>query len=202
MTRLLVALAFTYSLGTSFAQAVDHLSEAEVKAALTAKPNSGFAEIDDRGFSTPSRCAAQMPSESIFTPIGWLNALSVNARRQFLSYNPSETDTLRVLTILSRGCANGTTAGPVCESITRVALLLDTHGEVVVEAISNGSISSTWQNGFGASTACSSLVSKSRMSDVAKVRNKKGEFLIATFNGAQLLKIYTVKEKHLKSLGL
>jgi hypothetical protein len=34
------------------------------------------------------------------------------------------------------------------------------------------------------------------------VRDKKGEFLVATFDGAQLLKIYTVKEKHLKKLGM
>jgi hypothetical protein len=40
------------------------------------------------------------------------------------------------------------------------------------------------------------------MDDVARVRKGHGEFLIATFGGSQLLKIYTVKEKHLKRLGL
>ena len=40
------------------------------------------------------------------------------------------------------------------------------------------------------------------MDDVKRVQNGKGEFLIATFNGATLLKIYTVKDKHIKKLGL
>ena len=39
------------------------------------------------------------------------------------------------------------------------------------------------------------------MEDVAKVRSAKGEFLIVTFSGSTLLKRYTVKQKHLKSLG-
>jgi hypothetical protein len=34
------------------------------------------------------------------------------------------------------------------------------------------------------------------------IRGGKGEFLIATFNDATLLKIWTVKEKHIKKLGL
>jgi hypothetical protein len=40
------------------------------------------------------------------------------------------------------------------------------------------------------------------MSDVQKVRNAKGEFLIATFNEAYPLKTYTVKQKHIKQLGM
>jgi hypothetical protein len=45
-------------------------------------------------------------------------------------------------------------------------------------------------------------VSQFSLAEVQKVRNGKGEFLIATFNGTQLLKTYTVKEKHIKKLGL
>ena len=40
------------------------------------------------------------------------------------------------------------------------------------------------------------------MEDLARVRNAKGEFLIVTFSGSTLLKRYTVKQKHIKSLGL
>ena len=57
-------------------------------------------------------------------------------------------------------------------------------------------------SGFGATAACLNLVSRFSMEDVNKVRKGKGEFLIATFNGGTLLKIYTVKDKHIKKLGL
>jgi hypothetical protein len=83
-----------------------------------------------------------------------------------------------------------------------VALLSDAQGKTVVEAVGHSELAQSWQNGFGARTACSSLVSKFPMADVQKVRGKKGEFLVATFSGAQLLKIYTVKEKHIKQLGM
>jgi hypothetical protein len=180
----------------------DQLSQNEIEAAVAARPNSGFVFIEDSGFTTPSRCPAQMPSVSIFTPSGWLNALSIRARRQYLPFKPDGEDTLRALTIISRGCASGSVAGPVCESITRVALLSDLGGSVVVEAAINKPVTNSWQNGFGASASCSSLVSKFMVSEVQKVRNKKGEFLVATFSGVQLLKVYTVKEKHLKQLGM
>lgn len=185
----------------AFAQ-MQHLSPEEVAAAVAAKPNSGFVNIQDAGFTTPSLCQAQMPSVSIFTPSGWLNARSLNAKQQFLAFTPTDEDTMRALTILANGCANGTPAGPVCESITRVALLSDRHGSRVAEAITNGSIAQKWQNGYGASAACSSLVSRFALADVQKVRNRDGTFFVATFNGAQLLKVYEVKEKHLKKLGL
>jgi hypothetical protein len=40
------------------------------------------------------------------------------------------------------------------------------------------------------------------MKRVARVRKAHGQLLIATFSGRQLLKIWTVKEKRLKKLGL
>lgn len=184
------------------AQAPDHLSDAEVAAAIAARVDSGFVYIEDMGFTTPTFCKAQMPSEAIFTPAGWLNAQSINARKQYLPFKPSPDDTLRVLTIVSKGCANGTAAGPVCDTISRVALLSNKSGSVVVEAIGQHPLTQSWQNGYGATAACSALVSQFSLADVQKVRNGKGEFLIATFNGTQLLKTYTVKEKHIKKLGL
>jgi hypothetical protein len=97
---------------------------------------------------------------------------------------------------------SGTPSGPACETISRVALLSDKEGNVIVEATSQRPLAHAWQNGFGASASCSALVSQFAMSDVQKVRNNKGEFLIVTFNGSQRLKIWTVKEKHIKKLGL
>jgi hypothetical protein len=188
--------------GSALCQSLDHLSADEVKAAVSAKPDTGFVLIADAGFTTPSLCKAQIPAIFIYTPAGWLNALSQSARQQFLPFNPKPEDTLRTLTIISHGCASGTAAGPVCQSITRAALLSDIHGEAVVEAIASSPVTQSWQNGFGASAACSGLVSRFSMADLQKVRDKKGEFLVATFDGAQLLKIYTVKEKHLKKLGM
>lgn len=184
------------------AQASDHLSDAEVAAAVAAKPDSGFVYIEDMGFTTPSSCKAQIPSEAIFTPAGWVNVQSINARKQYLPFNPTEDDKLRVLRIISKGCADGTAAGPVCDTISRVALLSDKSGRVVVEATNQHPVTQSWQNGYGASTACSALVSQFSLPDVKKVQNSKGEFLIATFNGTQLLKTWTVKEKHVKKLGL
>jgi hypothetical protein len=183
-------------------QAPDHLSDLEIAAAVAAPPGEGFVYIEDMGFTTPSYCKAQMPSETIFTPAGWLNAQGANAKKQYLPFHPSPDDTLRVLTVISKGCANGTTAGPVCDTISRVALLSDKGGKVVVESISQRPLTQSWQNGYGASAACSALISQFSLADVRRVRNAKGEFLIATFNGAQLLKIYTVKEKHIRKLGL
>jgi hypothetical protein len=192
----------TSSAHPSQAPALDHLSDQEIAAAVAAKPNSGFVSMEDQGLMASVSCNAQMPSETIFTPSGLLNALSINAKKQFLRFKPQPQDTLRALTVISKGCANGTAAGPVCDSITRVALISDAGGTVVAEAAMTYPLSSTWQNGYGATAACSAMVSKFSMADVAKVRNSKGEFLIVTFSGSTQLKQYTVKQKHMKALGL
>ena len=139
LALLLVSVSF------AFAQSPDHLTDAEVAAAVAARPDSGFVYIEDMGFATPSLCKAQMPSEALFTPAGWINAQSVNAKKQYLPYHPTPDDTLRVLTVLSKGCANGTAAGPACDTISRVALLSDKSGSVVVEAISQHPLTQAWQ---------------------------------------------------------
>ncbi len=183
-------------------QVSDHLSPDEIKAAIAAKPGSGFVEIMNLGFGIPSGCSAQVPEEFLYTPEGWLNARNNGVKGQYLSFNPEPEDTLRAMTVISRGCALGTASGPSCDSITRVVLLSDKGGSTVVEAINSKPMPITWQNGFGATAACTNLVSKFAMADVQKVRGAKGEFLIATFSGATLLKTYTVKERFIKKLGL
>jgi hypothetical protein len=60
-------------------------------------------------------------------------------------------------------------------------LLSDKAGTVVVEAVSQQPIAETWRNGFGATSSCTSLISRFPLADVKKVQNAKGEFMIATF---------------------
>ncbi len=185
-----------------FSQSPDHLTPEEVKAAESVPLGPGFLLLEDGGFTTPSLCQAQMPALFIYTPTAWLSALSSNARKQYRQFEPTPEDTLRALTIISHGCANGTPAGPVCDSITRVVLVSDIAGSVAVEAVDNHPVSQSWQNGFGASAVCSSLVSRFLLTDVQRVRNSKGEFMVATFSGGTRLKVYTVKQKHIKKLGI
>ncbi len=200
--RFFAALLLCASSAIAFAQAVDQLSPEEIKAAIAAKPNSGFVSIMDGAFGTASACEVQMPDVDLFTPAGWVNARSQNARSQYLQFTPSAEDTGRYLRIVSHGCVNGTSAGPVCDSITRVVLLSDREGTVKVESLGDEPRPQAWHNGFGATASCSGLLSRFSMADVQKVRNSKGEFLVATFSGPTLLKIYTVKQKHLKQLGM
>jgi hypothetical protein len=181
---------------------LDHLSKDEIATAVAAKPNSGFVYIEDAGFTVPTDCQVQMPSEAVFTPLGWINAKAAEAKRSYLSFSPDPEDTARVLTVISKGCVNGTAAGPVCDTVSRVVLLSDRAGTAKVESLSQKPLAQAWQNGYGASANCSALLSRFSMDQIQHVRNSKGEFLIATFSGSTLLKIYTVKDKHLKKLGI
>jgi hypothetical protein len=158
--RLLVVALLSASVSLAKSKPVDHISSEEITAAIAAAPNTSFVYIEDGGFATPSLCQAQMPSESVFTPVGWINAMSRNAKKQYMQYVPTEIDTQRVLTVLSRGCANGSAARPVCETTTRVVLLSDKAGTITAEAVSQNPLGQAWQNGFGASAACSSFMKR------------------------------------------
>ncbi len=141
--------------------AQDHLSPFEVAEAIAQKPGSGFVHIADEGFMTPSLCQAQIPGLFIYTPAGWLNAAARSARSQYLQFEPKPEDTLRALTILAQGCAGDNflgSGGPTCQTITRIALLSDSTGEVVIEAVSAQAVTQAWQNGFGARATCSGLI--------------------------------------------
>lgn len=202
-----VSICVLAFMSSAYAQSADHLSGNEVKAALADKAGTGTAMIIDAGLGAAA-CNVQFPTLFLYAPTGWLQSLSINARKQYPPFSPKPEDTLRALTIIAQGCASsesltGTAHAPTCDSITRVALLSDKAGKVVIEAlVSEPLAAQSWQNGFGARAACSSLVSRFTLSDVEKVRNDKGEFLVATFNGAQRLKIYTVKQKFIRQLGL
>jgi hypothetical protein len=146
-------------------------------------------------------CKPQSAGIQIFSPEGLVRAMSISAKKQFRPFNPAPDATRRVLTIVSQGCVNDGPIQPVCQSITRVVLLSDSSGGSVVEGIESHVVPDTWQNGFGATEECASLISKFAMNDVRRVL-KNRELIVATFQGGQLLKLYKVKEKQLKILGL
>jgi|SRR5581483_8365966 len=200
MKALIVALflCFEYSAWSQVSQ----LSPSEVQAAIEAKPNAGFVDLINMSLFTPSECRAQMPEEDIFTPTGWLHALSINSRKQYRDFNPSDEDKGRYLTVISKGCASGSISGPVCDTITRVVILSDKDGTDKAEAIKERPLSQSWQNGFGASATCSGLVSKFDLSEVQKIVAMHQELFIATFSGSRLLKVYRVKKRDIKQLGL
>lgn len=177
-----------------------YLSPQEIASAIAGPPNSGFVLIEDGGFTTPSLCETQMPSIALFTPSGWLNALSENSKKQLLDYVPKQEDTRRVLTIVAKGCV-GATMNDTLQSITRV-VLLSLDREKKIEPVESHPSSSSWQNSYGATAITSNLVSKFSMDDLKKVQNTNGEFAVATMNPNGITKIYTIKPKHLKKLGL
>jgi len=177
-----------------------YLSQAEIASAVAAPPNTGFVFIEDGGFTTPSLCEAQMPSIALFTPFGWLNALSQNAKKQLLDYVPKQEDTRRVLTVVSKGCV-GKTMNDTLQSITRVVVLSVDH-QKKLEPVESHPLPSSWQNSYGATATTSNLVSKFSMEDLKKIQSKDGEFIVATMNGSGITKMYTVKPKHLKKLGI
>lgn len=182
----------------AMAQSSSLLTDDEVRQASTVK-------VGDKGFTflidmASSECDAQQSAEYIYTPTAWLAVQNYKAKQQFLPFSPSEEDRMRSLTIVSRGCARGSNAGPLCTSITRTVLLSDKDGTQVVEAEVQHDLPSTWQNGFGTSASCLSLLSKFPLDAVKKIRNAKGEFYIATFSGSTRIKVYQVKEKYAKRL--
>jgi hypothetical protein len=201
MKKWAIALA-VFAIMTAQAQSVDHLTPDEVKAAIALRPDSGFVYIEDAVSSFFQACKAQAASESIFTPSGWINARFRGAKEQYTEFAPSVDDTAKVLRVISRGCVNGTDAGPVCDTVDRAVLLSDVAGTAKVEAVSQTSTEQPWHNGSGATVTCAFLTSEFPMAALGTVQNAKGEFLIATFGHGVLLNIYTVKQKHLKRLGI
>lgn len=92
---LLCSVLFTSS---TFTQTTDYLSPEEIKVAISETPGKGFVHMEDMttGLGRPSGCQAQMPGLLIYTPAGWLNALSSAAHRQYLQFEPKPEDTLGV----------------------------------------------------------------------------------------------------------
>lgn len=149
---------------------------------------------------------AQFASIQLFTTESWTALSAQVAHRQYQQFNSaslSQEETLRGLIVVALGGAYGSTAGPQCNSVTRIALISDKGGAVVAEAINQEAASSSWSNAFGASASCNALVAKFAETDVQRVSAaaQKGEYFVGVFSGTNLLFMYKVKEKYLKDLG-
>jgi len=179
-----------------FAQMPAHLSDEQVKEAIS-HDHGGSVRLSDVG--RLSVCNAQLPRVFVYSPSGLLWALNASAKKQFLPFEPKESDTLNALTVIGEGCSG---SASLCESITRIVLLSDKHGTVVTEAFESASTSHVWQNALGASSTCASINSKFAMDDVKKVLNTKGEIFIAIFDNARLVYIFQLPGKFIKDLGL
>lgn len=108
------------------------------------------------------------------------------------------------MTVVAVGMIMGTSSGPSCDSVNRIALLADKEGSLVIEAAETDSATSSWHNGFGATASCRSATSKFMLTDLDKVRAaaNKGQFIVAVFYDGGSKKLYTVKPYELKQLGL
>jgi hypothetical protein len=149
---------------------------------------------------------AQYASIQLFTTESWIAFRAHLAHQQYQQFDPttlSPQETLRGLVVVALGGAYGTTAGPSCNSVTRIALISDKGGAQVAEAVNQDSTSSSWSNAFGASASCSALMAKFTASDVQRVAAaaQQGEYFVGVFSGTNMLFMYKVKEKYLKELG-
>lgn len=131
------------SVSSVFAQSCDHFSPDEIKFNAAVSANRTPAPLTSWTWdcSAVQNCGAQSPALFICTPVGWLSALRAGARKRYVLQ-------ALLIRIISEGCANGSDAGPVCDSIPRVALLSDTKGRVALEAMASHPVTQVWQNGF------------------------------------------------------
>lgn len=204
LLMLIIVLVLTDGLP---AQDADHLSGAEIQAALQLSPKKHHAELIDMQTvfaHTGSGQGKQLPKIEVFMPDAWIAFQREYAKKQYLKYEPTNEDTLRAMTIVASGMAIGTSSGPACDSVARIALISDKAGSVVVESLKNESQDSTWQNAFGAKATCVSVKAKFMLSEISRVQAAadKGQFTIAVFYAGGSSKMYKVKSYYLKDLGL
>jgi len=188
----------------------DHLTAAEVQSALGSPAKRHHTIFLDIGTMLTSEASngtghgSQMPGMDVYMPDSWLATKRDAAKKQYRSYLPDDQDTLRAMTVVARGIATGTTGGPECDSVTRVALISDKEGKLVVEAITEQDVTQTYQNAFGATASCSVVTAKFMLSDVTRVQSaaNKGNFFIGVFYVGGSSKLYEVKAPYRKDLGL
>ncbi len=185
------------------APAIDVLSNEEVKAALAGSGKDRWVRIDDAGLMAAQGATGTLPHITLFTPEALIAIRSEQAKKQFLSYEPTQEDRSRSLTIFAQGYV-GKTYQEGCESVTRVVLLSSPSGGVVEEAYSSESGTEAWANAFGATNQCGWLRAKFSLATVRKVRAaaQDGEFFVAVFAGSRNTKTYKIKHKHQAKLAL
>lgn len=185
------------------APAVDMLSDAEVQSALAGGGKDHYVQINDAGLMAAQGALGTLPHITLFMPEAMIAIRKEQARKQYLSYDPSDDDRRRMLTVFAQGYV-GKTYQEGCVSVTRVVLLSSPSGEVVEEAYSSEMGSEAWANAFGATNHCGWLRAKFSLAAVkkAKAAAKDGEFFIAVFAGSHNTKTYKVKHKHQEKLAL
>lgn len=203
LSLLLVLASFAF---VAVAQDSDYLNDAEIQSALQGPVKKHHTELIDMQMvfaNTGTGHGAQVPKVEIYMPDAWIASQAKLARSQYLKYDP-KPDSLRAITVVAFGMAIGSSSGPSCDSVNRIALLSDKSGDVVIEAAQTDSVTSTWHNGFGATASCKSATSKFLLRDLEKVRaaTKDGQFTVAVFYEGGAKKLYTVKTYYLKDLGL
>jgi len=180
---------------------IGELSDDEVGAALRGEGRDHWVSIEDAGLMAAQ--GNQVPSITLYMPEAVLAIQSESARRQFLQYKPLPEERLRSLMIVAEGYA-GKTITEGCTSITRIVLLSDRSGGVVVEAYQSHPLPETWKNNFGGTSHCQALQAKFPLDDVKRVQTAapNGEFFVAVFSGTFNTKMYKIKTKHQSKLRL
>ena len=123
-------------------------------------------------------------------------------RKQFLSYQPSEEDRKRLLTIFAQGYI-GKTYQEGCASVTGCAPI-----ESIWWSCGRGVLGGVGYRGVGQCVRGYELLWKTQgevsMAAVKRVQvaAQGGEFFVAVFSGAQNTKTYKIKHKHQAKLGL
>jgi hypothetical protein len=189
----------------------DYLTQSEIDGALKGiakKHHTTFidmASVFGNEFSNGAGHGAQLPTIDVYMPDAWIAFERDTAKSQYLHYAPAsgEPDTLRAMTVTAYGLATGTTSGPACDSVRRVALIAGKDSDAV-EATSSNDVTKTWHNAFGASASCSVVTAKFMLSDVQRVQAlaKDGDFIIGVFYTGGSSKLYKVKKQYRKDLGL
>lgn len=187
---------------------VDQLTDTEVQSAMHNKTRH-YVRLDDAMGGMLAAMAYNSSNVSdayvdVWMPETWLFSLAENSKHQYAQYKPTSDDTMRAITVSAMGLQAGTTSGPTCSSVTRIALISGKVGSVVAEAANSGSGNNTIQNGFGAQATCSFVTAKFLLSDVKRVKAAadRGEFFIGVFYANGSSKLYKVKERFQKTLEL
>ena len=167
-------------------QTVEMLSEDEVKSALAGSGKDRYVQINDAGFMAAQGALGTLPHITLFTPEAIIAIKKEQAKKQFLSYEPSEEDRKRLWTVVAQGYI-GKTYQEGCVSVTRVVLLSSPSGGLVEEAYSSEPGTETWANAFGAANQCQWLKARFSIATVKRVQAaaQEGEFYVAVFAGAQ-----------------
>ncbi len=180
----------------------DYLTQSDIEEALKApakKHHTKFIDMQSvfgNELSNGAGHGAQLPSIDVYMPDAWIALQRDIAKSQYLHYVPApgDADTLRAMTVTAYGLATGTSNGPSCDSVHRIALIANAHDAEAVEAVSFIDSTKEWHNAFGASASCSVVTAKFMLSDVQRVQAlaKGGDFIVAVFYTGGPSKLYMV----------